>query len=535
MNHDRVQMFRRKLDKLTLSDYHGLNSPGLTCYLNSVLQVLFMTEDFRSAIKRCCTADSTTMDRLLENLFAALNRCSARTHSFIKTLGITDAYEQRDAAEYFEKILCLTSPEASKIFKGELHHKTTCVECKKRNDSRTSFWVLPLAMENSSRQTYSVERGLKTFFRKEQVCGDNKIYCDRCSKKQDADIDCEMTQTPPILTLLLKRFTFDFRWKRYVKLHCKVDVPQTVHMENCSYDLYALVNHFGDLSGGHYTAEIKSFETGEWYHFNDDDVERIRQPPFGTGNSSVRSRTVYLLMYRKRKTDSVRRDEVDQDDQHAPFDTEAEGGCGEMTDESGSGGENLNGDMFKMSNSDSNQQKNCDSLKKRLNPRGITWDCTDQDNIAVMAGTKSQSETEGVRNTKVVAAAEESRSIRQRTEPAVCVNAAESGRSFQVSSNCCSPSSAQVCTGASHSNCRLNEPSRSRNLKNQQPPATAGEDRTRQTTQTVTKGVESRVRKTKNCKRVEETAKRVPWRINVMIKLLPGPVTCDTSWSETSE
>lgn len=33
-------------------DYYGLKSPGLTCYLNSVLQVLFMTENFRDALKR---------------------------------------------------------------------------------------------------------------------------------------------------------------------------------------------------------------------------------------------------------------------------------------------------------------------------------------------------------------------------------------------------------------------------------------------------------------------------------------------------
>lgn len=78
MNHDRVKLFTEKLDNFTISgkcgtercclykmpcdfyvhvecvclDHYGLTSPGLTCYLNSVLQVLFMTEDFRGSIKR---------------------------------------------------------------------------------------------------------------------------------------------------------------------------------------------------------------------------------------------------------------------------------------------------------------------------------------------------------------------------------------------------------------------------------------------------------------------------------------------------
>ncbi|XP_035469218.1 ubiquitin carboxyl-terminal hydrolase 17-like protein C isoform X2 [Scophthalmus maximus] len=361
MNRDLVEIFREKLDNLTISDYHGLNGPGLTCYLNSVLQVLFMTEDFRGSIKRCCSKAPTAIDALLGKLFDDLERSLAWTHCIAKKLGITDVYEQRDAAEYFEKILCLTSPEASKIFKGELNHKTTCVTCEKRNDSRGFFWILPLAMGNSCRQTYSVTRGLKAFFKKEKVSGENRIYCSQCDEKQVTDIDCEMTQKPGILTLLLKRFTFDYKCQSYVKLQCEVDVPQTLHMENCKYDLYALVNHFGDLTGGHYTAEIKSFETGEWYCFNDDIVERVKQPLFGSGNTPVRSCSAYLLMYRKESTFF---DEVDQEAQCAGSGVEAEGRLDKSgpdeapaphrtpEDESGSGGENLrqlNGDAFKKS------------------------------------------------------------------------------------------------------------------------------------------------------------------------------------------
>ncbi|XP_073330540.1 uncharacterized protein [Pagrus major] len=299
MNHDLVEMFREKLDNFTISDYHGLKSPGLTCYLNSVLQVLFMTEDFREAVKQCCSDDSSTIDPHLGQLFSDLQKRVAKTHNITKQLGITNVYEQRDAAEYFEKLLCRTSPEAAMMFKGELNHHTTCLECKERSDSRSYFWILPLAVEDSCRQTYSVERGLKALFKGERVCGDNKMYCNRCSQKQDADLGCEITQHPDILTLLLKRFSFDYRRRCYVKLYCKVKIPQTLHMENCTYDLYALVNHFGNLTGGHYTAQIKSFETEAWYHFNDDIVERVRKPIFGAEDKSLRSCTAYLLMYRK--------------------------------------------------------------------------------------------------------------------------------------------------------------------------------------------------------------------------------------------
>ncbi|XP_068443991.1 ubiquitin carboxyl-terminal hydrolase 47-like isoform X2 [Clinocottus analis] len=299
MNHDLFERFREKLDNFTISDYHGLNSPGLLCYLNSVLQVLFMTEDFRDAVKRCCSEDLTTIDPQLKRLFADLQKSTAKTKNLTKTLGITNVYEQRDAAEYFEKILCLTSPEAATIFKGELNHKTTCLKCKERNDSRVSFWILPLAVEDLHRQTYTVENGLKAFFKGEKVCGDNKVHCNRCNKKREADFGCEMTQSPKVLTLLLKRFSFDYTRRCYVKLHCNVDVPHTLHMENCKYDLYALVHHFGNLTGGHYTAQINSFETHMWYHFNDRIVNRVIPPLFGAKNDSLRSCTAYLLMYRK--------------------------------------------------------------------------------------------------------------------------------------------------------------------------------------------------------------------------------------------
>lgn len=38
---------------------YGLYNQGATCYLNSVLQVLYMTEDFRAAVERCVNYNYT--------------------------------------------------------------------------------------------------------------------------------------------------------------------------------------------------------------------------------------------------------------------------------------------------------------------------------------------------------------------------------------------------------------------------------------------------------------------------------------------
>lgn len=46
--------------------------------------------------------------------------------------------------------------------------------------------------------------------------------------------------------------------------------------QNQTYELYAVVDHFGDLRSGHYTATIKSQGDGNWYKFNDTMVTLVR-------------------------------------------------------------------------------------------------------------------------------------------------------------------------------------------------------------------------------------------------------------------
>lgn len=282
-----------QLQKKT-NGYHGLLIQGNTCYLNSLLQVLFMTKNFRVAVESRPTStayrDQKNLDFHLKDLFEKLMTGITGTTAFIQALGIEpNLYELQDAAEYFEKIMNMTSPFLSQIFSGMLKHTTKCVTCLTTIEEEIPFWTLPLSIEGN---LCNVSRGLNQFFTSSNVGGKDQIYCEKCGMKTNATIECQMKHHPEVLTLLLKRFEFDNDSMLYVKSNSSVDVPPNLEIASSKYELYAVVNHVGSLRFGHYTATIKSFEDGLWYEFNDTIVSK-------TTTFLERSEKAYLLMYSK--------------------------------------------------------------------------------------------------------------------------------------------------------------------------------------------------------------------------------------------
>ncbi len=61
------------------------------------------------------------------------------------------------------------------------------------------------------------------------------------------------------------------------------------------YDLYAVCNHSGSVSGGHYTSFVKN-ANDKWYHYNDTNVTEV------TIEEQIKTPKAYCFFYRKCST-----------------------------------------------------------------------------------------------------------------------------------------------------------------------------------------------------------------------------------------
>ncbi|XP_069375204.1 uncharacterized protein [Paralichthys olivaceus] len=263
-----------------------------------------MTRDFREAVEKCTpdNTDTKCIDHQLKDVFVRLLKQTAHTDEITRKLGIDKVYEQQDAAECFEKILALTSSEASQIFHGELTRTITCSRCHTEKSTDGRFLHLPLELVDSNSEYYRVVHGIQEYFQTSYFSGDNQMYCEHCDTKSDATIECVMKDHPDVLVLLLKRFYFDYYYMSKVKNNRAVVIPHSLHFQqNQTYEVYAYVEHFGDLRGGHYTATIKSQDDERWYNFNDGSVTLLDNQPFQTSRTE-KSLSVNLLFYMKKKT-----------------------------------------------------------------------------------------------------------------------------------------------------------------------------------------------------------------------------------------
>ena len=115
-------------------------------------------------------------------------------------------------------------------------------------------------------------------FGKEEILSQNDAwYCPRCKEHRRASKKFELWTVPDILVVHIKRFSSEGRYREKDNTHVAfpitdLDINDRVIVNDQGrdlvYDLFGVDNHYGSMTGGHYTAYAKSFDDEQWYDYN---------------------------------------------------------------------------------------------------------------------------------------------------------------------------------------------------------------------------------------------------------------------------
>ncbi|XP_030624378.1 ubiquitin carboxyl-terminal hydrolase 19 [Chanos chanos] len=170
------------------------------------------------------------------------------------------------------------------------------------------------ASETARAGHFTLEQCLNLFTKPEVLAPEEAWYCPKCQQHREASKQLLLWRLPNVLIIQLKRFSFrNFIWRD--KINDMVDFPvRNLDLSKFCigqkddvqqppiYDLYAVINHYGGMIGGHYTAYArlpndKNSQRSDvgWRLFDDSTVTTVEE-------SQVVTRYAYVLFYRRRNS-----------------------------------------------------------------------------------------------------------------------------------------------------------------------------------------------------------------------------------------
>ncbi|XP_013375312.1 PREDICTED: ubiquitin carboxyl-terminal hydrolase 40 isoform X1 [Chinchilla lanigera] len=290
----------------------GIRNQGGTCYLNSLLQTLHFTPEFREALfslgpeelgsledKDKPDAKVRIIPLQLQRLFAQLlllDQSAASTADLTDSFGWTSNEEMRqhDVQELnrilfsaLETSLVGTSGHdlINRLYHGTVVNQIVCKECKNISEKQEDFLDLTVAVKNVS----GLEDALWNMYVEEEVFDcDNLYHCGTCDRLVKAAKSAKLRKLPPFLTVSLLRFNFDFvKCERYKETSCYT-FPLRINLKpfceqselndlDYVYDLFSVIIHKGGCYGGHYHVYIKDVDhLGNWqFHEADRNLKTL--------------------------------------------------------------------------------------------------------------------------------------------------------------------------------------------------------------------------------------------------------------------
>ncbi|CAG9767409.1 unnamed protein product [Ceutorhynchus assimilis] len=275
--------------------YVGLKNQGATCYMNSLLQTLYFTNQLRRAVYKMPTEsdDSTKSVALaLQRVFHELQFCDkpVGTKKLTKSFGweTLDSFMQHDVQEFLRVLLdkleskmkgtCVEGT-VPKLFEGKMLSYIRCKNVDYSSTRSETFYDIQLNIKGKK----NIYESFKDYVAKESLDGDNKYDAGEHGL-QEAEKGVIFSSFPPVLHLHLMRFQYDPVTDSSVKFNDRFEFYEKIELDEylqerdpndpANYTLHAVLVHSGDNHGGHYVVFINPRGDGKWCKFDDDVVSR---------------------------------------------------------------------------------------------------------------------------------------------------------------------------------------------------------------------------------------------------------------------
>ncbi|XP_041809332.1 ubiquitin carboxyl-terminal hydrolase 40 isoform X1 [Chelmon rostratus] len=282
------------------SNLCGIKNQGGTCYLNSLLQTLLFTPEFREELfnlgpeelgrledKEKPGAKVRVIPLELQRLFATLllvDQQSASTANLTDSFGwnSSEGTNQHDVQELnrilfsaLEHSLVDTTGSTfiHRLYHGTIVNSILCKECGNVSQRQEDFLDLTVCVCGMS----SLEDALWSMFVEEELFEGNNLYrCAQCDRLVTAAKSAKLRKLPPFMTISLLRFSFDFAKCERYKETGRYSFPFTINLQpfceqidgedsDYSYELFSVIIHKGGCYGGHYHVYIRDIDQlGQW-------------------------------------------------------------------------------------------------------------------------------------------------------------------------------------------------------------------------------------------------------------------------------
>ncbi len=270
----------------------GISNIGNSCYLNSAIQMLFNSEDFRNILK-----NKVFIGTIFENIIQNYDNSNIFNPGEIKQVvaknnSLFANCNQQDSYEFIIYLFDVLDKNLGNSMNNVLYNKfgietTSNIKCKMANCGKESetksielFLQLPITDELDLSDSYRKYKSVGI------LENDNSYFCQKCNKKVIARKNTITTKWPDNLIIVLKRFNYNLR-----KDGRNINIP--INWRH-GYKLKGGIIHMGSYGGGHYI--YFGEENQEWFIANDSHISKINDINTFMENQGKQS---YILYYQK--------------------------------------------------------------------------------------------------------------------------------------------------------------------------------------------------------------------------------------------